>query len=46
MSLYISTGGVVVENRAKSLQGTEWKGMVLWISTGDDAEENDTVYLY
>ena len=29
-----------------SLLGTKWKGMVLLIPTGDDAEENDTVYLY
>ena len=28
-----------------SLLGTEWKGMVLLIPTGDDDEENDTVYL-
>ena len=30
----------------KSLLGTEWKGMVLSILTGDDDEENDTVNLY
>ena len=30
----------------RSLLGTELKGMVLLIPTGDDAEENDTVYLY
>ena len=30
----------------RSLLGTEWKGMVLSIPTGDDAEENDTAYLY
>ena len=30
----------------RSLLGTEWLGMVLKIPTGDDAEENDTVYLY
>ena len=30
----------------RSLLGTEWKGMVLSIPTGDDDEENDTVNLY
>ena len=30
----------------RSLLGTEWKGMVLLIPTGDDDKENDTVYLY
>ena len=30
----------------RSLLGTEWKGMVLLIPTGDNAEEDDTVYLY
>ena len=30
----------------RSLLGMEWLGMVLLIPTGDDAEENDTVYLY
>ena len=30
----------------RSLLGTELKGMVLLIPTGDDDEENDTVNLY
>ena len=30
----------------RSLLWTEWKGMVLFIPTGDDDEENDTVNLY
>ena len=30
----------------RSLLGTEWKGMVLLIPTGDDDEENDTVNPY
>ena len=30
----------------RSLLGTEWKGRVLLIPTGDDDEENDTVNLY
>ena len=47
MSLYISTGDVMVGNGAIDLYWrTEWKGMVLLIPTGDDDEEDDTVYLY
>ena len=51
----MSTGDGAVEDGAvrccdrkwgdRFLMGTEWQGMV-FITTGDDAEENDTVYLY
>ena len=30
----------------RSLLRTQWWGMVLYIPTGDDAEENNTAYLY
>ena len=34
------------ERGKRSLLGTQWWGMVLKIPTGDDAEMNDTAYLY
>ena len=30
----------------RSLLGTQLWGMVLYLPTGDDAEDNDTAYLY